>query len=140
MRYALVSLIVLMTASARVCAQTSQAFAEGVADRATWEGWFQDTGGDFHAGAAFWLTHRADPNAECRTTVPVVTDQWIAGCEEARQRLARFSARMTVDPIYRQGWNSFSDKSNDGSVPPASVPISPVLPRKHQPRIPVPGP
>ena len=85
----------------------SQAYLDGQADRRTWESWFADQGGDFRYGADWWAGIRSTSRSPTCAAVPPRADREavVAGCKEARSRLAAVDRRRRTEPNYRAGWN-----------------------------------
>lgn len=80
------------------------AWQDGLRDRAAWETWFAALDGDRRAGALSWAAQRSKtPPGTCEQGTP----DFIAGCEEARRRLALSDERRHAEADYWRGWNSY---------------------------------
>jgi len=90
---------------AQQAASTTQAYADGHADRMAWEQWFNAQSGSARSGAEYWagVRNKVHP-APCAAvnSDPV----FVAGCETARQRLATVDVRRKTEADYWWGWNS----------------------------------
>lgn len=84
----------------------SRSFAQGNADRRAWDAWLGAQRGAYRDGAAFWDSQHG--LAQPRPCVSR-SDEFVRGCEAARQRLAAIDARRTTDADYRSGWNAVLD-------------------------------
>lgn len=82
----------------------SPAFRDGLADRKTWEEWFEGSTGDYHEGALYWSAQRSLRNPGSCTSLGGET---MRGCIDARTRLAPWDIRRKQEPDYRLGWNSY---------------------------------
>jgi len=102
---------------AQQAASTTQAYAEGHADRAAWENWFNAQSGNSRLGAEYWARVRSTAHpAPCAA---INSDpEFIAGCETARQRLAPVDVRRKTEANYWWGWNTVS------ATAPAAAPVS----------------
>jgi hypothetical protein len=95
----------------------SPAFAQGFADRQTWETWFGGLSAEYKAGAEFWSGQRSLQHpAGCFADGGRDLGAWSKGCIAAQRLLGPADARRESEPDYRLGWNSFSP-TQGGSVP-----------------------
>jgi type IV secretory pathway TraG/TraD family ATPase VirD4 len=86
----------------------SAAFDQGLADRRTWENWFNSLNGDAQAGAMFWATERSKQNPKpCYLSIGSAAATFRQGCVAAKQFLDPTDVRRRTEPDYRQGWNSY---------------------------------
>ena len=86
----------------------SAAFDQGLADRRTWESWFNSLNGDAQAGAMFWGTERSKQNPKpCYLSIGSAAATFRQGCVAAKQFLDPTDVRRRTEPDYRQGWNSY---------------------------------
>jgi hypothetical protein len=81
-------------------------FATGLADRTIWENWFTSLSGNYRNGADYWAGQRSLPNPESCSSDGVDQD-FVAGCQAARVRLAPMDIQRRSDPVYREGWNAY---------------------------------
>jgi hypothetical protein len=90
---------------------------DGLHDRTAWEDWFAALAGDRRAGALYWSGERSKPNpGGCDGG----TTDFVAGCQEARQRLAQSDRRRRhAEAVYRHGWNSYA--LSPAPAPPAAA-------------------
>jgi hypothetical protein len=84
---------------------TSPIFQRGLADRTAWENWLLKLDGDKRAGAEYWASQRSisHPGA-C-----IGTPAFVAGCNQAKPRLAPCDILRNSEPDYKLGWNSFPE-------------------------------
>jgi hypothetical protein len=83
----------------------SSMFQRGLADRTAWENWLLKLDGDKRAGAEDWASQRSisHPGA-C-----IGTPAFVAGCNQAKPRLAPCDILRKSEPDYKLGWNSFPE-------------------------------
>lgn len=94
------------------------AWNDGMHDRTAWEDWFAALTGDRRAGALYWSGERSKPNPDgCDGG----TTDFVAGCQEARQRLAQSDRRRHAEAEYRRGWNSYAPSTAPPQAPPAAA-------------------
>jgi len=91
--------------SAQQAASTTQAYAEGHADRVAWENWFNTQSGSARSGAEYWSGVRSTAHPAPCTAVNS-DPAFVAGCEAAQQRLASVDVRRKTEANYWWGWNS----------------------------------
>jgi len=89
-------------------AEPSRAYAEGLADRQTYETWFKGLSGPIKQGAEYWDVQRSVPGASCQPTTAKQQGQWQAGCVAAKTKLDPTDKRRLAEPDYRLGWNSYA--------------------------------
>ena len=84
---------------------TSPMFERGLADRTAWENWLLKLDGDKRAGAEYWASQRSilHPGAWIGTAA------FVAGCNQAKPRLAPCDILRKSEPDYKLGWNSFPE-------------------------------
>jgi hypothetical protein len=83
----------------------SPMFQKGLADRTAWENWLLKLDGDKRAGAEYWASQRSIPHpGACIGTPP-----FVAGCNQAKPRLAPCDILRKSEPDYKLGWNSFPE-------------------------------
>ena len=109
----------------RLAARTDPAaWRDGLRDRAAWETWFGALDGDRRAGALYWAAQRSKtPPGTCEQGSP----DFVAGCAEARRRLALSDIRRHAEPDYWRGWNSYGlvpAAAAAEAVPPAGPPAA----------------
>ena len=105
---------------ARLAAPSDPAASrDGLRDRTGWETWFAGLDGDRRAGALYWSAQRSK-------TAPGTCEQgspdFVAGCREARRRLALSDERRHAEPDYWRGWNSYGLVPAAAAAPPATPP------------------
>jgi hypothetical protein len=83
------------------------AFAQGLADRHSYEAWIADLNEDARQGALFWAGNRSRLSRGERVSCADPNDQWSVGCKQAQARLDAPDKRRLSEPDYRAGWNSF---------------------------------
>lgn len=94
-------------------------FQQGLADRTSWENWFANTTGEFHAGAYWWTGQRSLPfPGMCETLGGDAT----TGCLSAKARLDVTDYRRKIAPAYRMGWNSYTGTPVVAAAP---APVAP---------------
>ncbi len=98
---------------------SSSGYQQGLADRDSWETWFNGLTGAESEGASYWTEERSR-----KTPVPCSAhasygDDWLAGCTEAKRRLTPSDIKRRTDPQYWNGWNKV------GVTPTASTATSP---------------
>ena len=83
----------------------SPMFQRGLADRTAWENWLLKLDGDKRAGAEYWASQRSilHPGAWIGTAA------FVAGCNQAKPRLAPCDILRKSEPDYKLGWNSFPE-------------------------------
>ncbi|MHB0723533.1 hypothetical protein ACX4M5_11610 [Roseomonas mucosa] len=86
----------------------SSAYADGQMDRRAWEAWVASTTGATRDGAVWWSGVRSTQRPPACSMVPGSIDYAgaLAGCNEARTRLAGSDRRRRTEPDYRAGWNN----------------------------------
>jgi hypothetical protein len=87
---------------------------QGLADRQSWEQWFDAQTGEYQAGAALWASERNNPNP---TSCALVGGAAAAGCLEAKRRLDASDYRRKTTPAYKQGWNSYTPSAPAAAAP-----------------------
>jgi hypothetical protein len=86
---------------------TSAIFLQGQSDRQQYEAWFASQSGDYRAGASYWAANRSHrPAPDCSTAPFPTNPTWLAGCGDAKRRLAPLDLMRLSSPDYRRGWNS----------------------------------
>jgi hypothetical protein len=100
-------------------ADAASDFAAGQADRAAWDGWFDDLHGSRRAGAEYWTIQRgaAKPGSCTNFAMP---PEWQDACAEARSRLALPDAKLRSEPDYRRGWDGEAAEVALAEPPPAA--------------------
>jgi len=94
------------------------AFAEGQADRKTWDGWLAGLAGDYRAGAEDWARQWGSPGrGSCEPANK--SQDWQEGCLAARLRSLVSDTRRQAEPYYAQGWNA-----PFGSAPPSQTALT----------------
>ena len=83
-------------------------YADGQSDRRAWEAWMGSTTGATHDGAEWWAGVRSVQRPPSCSTVPGGNDPpaALAGCNQAKTRLANSDRRRRAEPDYRAGWNN----------------------------------
>jgi hypothetical protein len=106
-------------------AESSRAYAEGLADRQAWENYFSSLSGQGKEGAEYWASHRSVSGASCQPVTAEQEGQWQTGCLSAKRQLDPTDKRRLGEPDYRQGWNSYTESVSQPTVlaPVASVPV-----------------
>lgn len=86
----------------------TDAYAQGQDDRRAWETWIGSTTGAAHSGAEWWSGVRSAQRPPSCSMVSGSIDYAaaLAGCNEARTRLAGSDRRRRAEPDYRAGWNN----------------------------------
>jgi hypothetical protein len=84
---------------------TSPMFQKGLADRTAWENWLLKLDGDKRAGAEYWASQRSIPHPGACIGTPA----FVAGCNQAKPRLAPCDILRKSEPDYKLGWNSFPE-------------------------------
>jgi len=83
----------------------SPMFQRGLADRTAWENWLLKLDGDKRAGAEYWASQRSISHpGPC-----IGTPAFVAGCNQAKPRLAPCDILRKSEPDYKLGWNSFPE-------------------------------
>ena len=90
---------------AQQVASTTEAYAEGHADRVAWENWFNAQSGSARSGAEYWSGVRSTVHPAPCTAVNR-DPAFVAGCQAAQQRLAAVDVRRKTEANYWWGWNS----------------------------------
>jgi type IV secretory pathway TraG/TraD family ATPase VirD4 len=86
----------------------SAAFDRGLADRRTWESWFNGLNEDAHNGAAYWASERSKSHpGSCYDGQGQVAGEFRKGCLYAKKFLDPTDLQRRTEPDYRQGWNSY---------------------------------
>jgi hypothetical protein len=99
-------------------------FDQGMADRAEWEQWVVALTGDFRRGAEWWAGHRSLPSpGACNGPAAAMNQQFILGCEAAKERLTPRDIKRKSDPDYRRGWNSYADTTTPLPATGSQAPI-----------------
>jgi hypothetical protein len=94
-------------------------FEQGRQDRATWEQWFNGLQGDYKTGAFFWASQRSLPSpGTCRQ----MSDDFYAGCTQAKVRLSPSDTLRKTEPDYKAGWNAWTPDVVTTTATPAAVP------------------
>jgi hypothetical protein len=83
----------------------SPMFQKGLADRTAWENWLLKLDGDKRAGAEYWASQRSIPHPGACIGTPA----FMAGCNQAKPRLAPCDVLRKSEPDYKLGWNSFPE-------------------------------
>jgi hypothetical protein len=83
----------------------SPMFQRGLADRTAWENWLLKLDGDKRVGAEYWASQRSIPHPGACTGTPA----FVAGCNQAKPRLAPSDILRKSEPDYKLGWNSFPE-------------------------------
>jgi hypothetical protein len=84
---------------------TSPMFQKGAADHTAWQIWVDSFSGEFRAGIEWWASQRSMPNpGPC-----VGSPGFVAGCNQAKARLAPYDLLRKTQPEYKLGWNSYTD-------------------------------
>ena len=97
----------------------TSAFDQGLADRAELDQWFASLSGELRRGADWWAAHRSAPNpGMCSGPASGITQEFIAGCEAAKARLAPRDIRRKADSEYRRGWNGYTGSPAPTAQPP----------------------
>jgi hypothetical protein len=87
-------------------ASTTEAYAQGRQARIEYEQWFAALpDGSYREGAVFWASHRSDKPPPTTCVVSPIAE-WVAGCMDARTRLAPSDYRRRADKTFWWGWNS----------------------------------
>jgi hypothetical protein len=80
-------------------------FQKGLADHIAWQKWVDSFSGEFRAGIEWWASQRSMPNpGSC-----VGSPGFVAGCNQAKARLAPYDLLRRTQPEYKFGWNSYTD-------------------------------
>jgi len=117
----------------------SVSYQQGSSDRDSWEAWFNGLTGGKRDGANFWTEQRS-----LRAPIPCGAYEsqqngmdWMAGCNEAKQRLTSSDYLRRADPQYWNGWNKLAAQPVDripdvvsskllaGPPPQATQPVAP---------------
>jgi hypothetical protein len=111
-------------------AEPTDAYRQGVADWQSQQAWFDSQTGDRHAGAEFWNGSRNKAGhkscAEAGSTFSGNKTDFIAGCQDAKQRLDPIDLRRDRDPQYHDGWNDGKEQPPlPASTAPSAVSASP---------------
>ena len=83
-------------------------YRDGQADRREWEAWVHGLAGANHDGAEWWASVRSASRPPSCAAAPGGGDPAaaVAGCNQARLRLATPDRRRRAEPDYRAGWNN----------------------------------
>jgi hypothetical protein len=84
----------------------SASFAEGLADRQSWETWLSGLPPDEARGAKWWATNRNSPGHTTCALAAADDAAFAAGCMNAQGKLAPVDVRRRSDPEFKKGWNS----------------------------------
>jgi hypothetical protein len=84
---------------------TSPMFQKGMSDRTAWQKWVDGFSGEFRAGIEWWASQRSMPNPGSCVGAP----GFVAGCNQAKARLAGYDLLRKTQPEYKVGWNAYTD-------------------------------
>jgi len=84
---------------------TSPMFQKGLTDHTAWQKWVDSFSGEFRAGIEWWASQRSMPNPGSCVGAP----GFVAGCSQAKARLAPYDLLRKTQPEYKLGWNSYTD-------------------------------
>jgi ATP-dependent protease ClpP protease subunit len=84
---------------------TSPMFQKGLADHTAWQKWVDSFSGEFRAGIEWWASQRSMPNPGSCAGPP----GFVAGCNQAKARLASYDLQRKAQPEYKLGWNAYTD-------------------------------
>jgi hypothetical protein len=80
-------------------------FQKGLADHTAWQKWVDGFSGEFRAGIEWWASQRSMPDPGSCAGTP----EFVAGCNQAKARLAPYDLLRKTQPDYKLGWNSYTD-------------------------------
>jgi DNA-binding helix-hairpin-helix protein with protein kinase domain len=97
-------------------------FGQGLADRTELQQWVAGLSGEFGRGAGWWAGHRSLPKPGGCNGPTARTQQFVLGCETAKERLTPIDIKRKSDSEYRRGWNSFTGTTTPAPAPDSQAP------------------
>lgn len=84
-------------------------YDKGLADRTRWQNWLAslNTRPDFERGAFWWSGQRSLPNPGACQGPTAPSQEFISGCEAAKQLLSPMDIQRKSNSEYKRGWNAY---------------------------------